>query len=560
MNTQFSPKPHKSQIYIDSFLILIIIGAFYALFLGTYALFTPDGARYCEIAREMAASRDYITPHLNHVLYFEKPILFYWLQAASIHFLGLSEWAMRFWNAFFAVAGCLFTYIAGYKLFNRKTGLFAAFILATNLLYFSMGHLISLDMTVTFFITISLYSFILGTNTQNNSKRRLYMWLAAIAAALAVSTKGLIGIVLPLMIIGIWLLLLNEWRSVKKWFVPSSIIIFLLITLPWHILIQIKHPYFLHFYFIEQQLARYSSMIASRYDPFYYFIGILIIGFFPWILFLCQALYKTWPKWSERKQYKTEIFLLIWFIAIFLFFSFSESKLIPYILPIFPPLALMTGRYFALLGKNKTIGLKIGFILLPVIAFLLCIYFILLPHYYKLSDPTISRYYLYALAFIIFLTATISSLVFWKYQFKQAFIVLNIGMMLFLATMVCAIPYLNHRSIKPLAMQIKQDIKPTDEVITYHRYYQDLPFYLTRRVSIVGWENELKFGKQHQDTSAWLYNDNTFWQKWNSNKHVFVITENRDYKKMMQEYPKTKIYKLGQLNDNVLLSNKESGK
>src|SRR5262249_22217637 len=153
------------------------------ILLGTRPLFIPDEGRYAEIAREMATSGDYITPYLNGIKYFEKPPLFYWLGAAAIKIGGLNLWFIRSINAFLGLLGCLFTYITARKIYDRLTGLLAALILGTSLLYFVMVHMVSMDLTVTIFLTISLYFYLLGSLAFE--RIRLFYFLgAAVAAAL----------------------------------------------------------------------------------------------------------------------------------------------------------------------------------------------------------------------------------------------------------------------------------------------------------------------------------------------------------------------------------------
>ncbi len=295
----------KNQVLLDSLLITLIIGIAYALFLGHYALINPDEGRYAEIAREMVANHQWIAPHLNYLLYFEKPILFYWLEASAISLFGLSEWVIRLWPAILGVFGCVLTYFATQKIYDRLTGFYAAFILASSFLYFGLAHYANLDMAVTIMITACLFTFLLGIQAPVGWHRRKYMWLAAVFAGLAVLTKGLIGVVFPVAIIGIYVLFLKEWAELKRWYLPTSLFIFLLVALPWHIAIQLKHPSFAYFYFITQQFSRYATLSATRYEPFYFYSMVFLVGFFPWSAFIFQSIFRFWPRWRERKQHKT---------------------------------------------------------------------------------------------------------------------------------------------------------------------------------------------------------------------------------------------------------------
>lgn len=275
--------------WLDIFLLTLFFCALFFIGLGDRPLFVPDEGRYAEIIREMITQKDYVTPHLNGIKYFEKPILFYWLGSAAVTLFGLKTASIRAVNALLALGVCLFTYITGRRLYDRATGLLAACILSTSTLFFAMAHLITLDLPVTVFITATFYFFLLGIQTPH----RLYFYAATFAAACAVLTKGLIGIVFPIMIIGTWIALLNHWRLLKTFYLPSCLLLFLIITLPWHWLVQQRNLEFFHFYFIEQHFLRYTNKAIGHYQPSWFFIPYFLIGFFPWIIFFTAIIFST---------------------------------------------------------------------------------------------------------------------------------------------------------------------------------------------------------------------------------------------------------------------------
>src|SRR5580692_7343889 len=140
--------PTLRQCLIDMLFLTVMLGIFYALWMGSYPLFTPDEGRYSEVAREMVVTGDYITPRLNGVAFLDKPVLYYWLQASAIHLFGLTESALRFWPALLGILSCLIVYLAGRQFFNRRTAIFAAIILATSPLYYAASHYANLDIEV----------------------------------------------------------------------------------------------------------------------------------------------------------------------------------------------------------------------------------------------------------------------------------------------------------------------------------------------------------------------------------------------------------------------------
>ncbi len=148
----------------DLITLTVLICLLFTFMLGNRPLSVPDEGRYVEIPREMVASGNYLTPRLNGVKYFEKPVLFYWLEAFSIKLFGLNEFTLRLWPALFALFGCLAVAVAGARLFGRRTGLLSAVVLATSLLYYGLSRAIILDMPVSILLTLALLSFLMGTH------------------------------------------------------------------------------------------------------------------------------------------------------------------------------------------------------------------------------------------------------------------------------------------------------------------------------------------------------------------------------------------------------------
>lgn len=272
--------------------LVLLLGLFYALWMGAHALVTPDEGRYSEVAREMVVTGDYITPRLNGVAFLDKPVLYYWLQASAIKLFGLSEAALRCWPMIIGLLGCVMTYLAGRVLFDRRTGIVSAIILATSSLYYGAAHYANLDLEVGVLISSALFSFIIAMSLDNPRLKTRFLLLAYVFAALAVLTKGLIGIAFPIMIIGAWILILNRWSLLLKMHLVQGMLIFFAITLPWYVLVQKANPEFLHFFFVTQQVARFLTMQDFNSKAAYWFyVPVVLAGMFPWSLFLFQGVW-----------------------------------------------------------------------------------------------------------------------------------------------------------------------------------------------------------------------------------------------------------------------------
>ena len=543
----------------DLIILTIVICLFFTFMLGNRSLAVPDEGRYVEIPREMVATGDYLTPRLNGVKYFEKPVLFYWLEAFSIKLFGMNEYTLRLWPALFALFGCLAVAVAGARLFGRLTGLLSAAILATSLLYYGLSRAIILDMPVSILLTLALLFFLTGTHEAPGLKRRSLLWGFSVFSALAVLTKGLIGIIIPGMVIGAWIILLGEWRMIKTLYLPSGLALFLLVAAPWHIMVNSVNPEFFQFYFIHEHFLRYLTKMHSRYHPAWFFVPVVLLGLFPWSAFLIQAIKHSIPAtWRERHEHRDAVFLMLWAGLVLLFFSASSSKLPPYILPIFPPLALLIGRYLAAAWDSFDFpGVLAGYSIFLVASVLLSAAFVCLPYYWPTpSEAEILGMYPYTFT----MTLVVGGLAAWALarhrNFRQAFVALTISAILFLLQVNAAVPRLDAKSVKDLSVALKARLKPGDEVACYQEYYQDLPVYLERRVTVVDWKGELTFGTTVEDTSAWMTESPIFWKRWKGPAAIYVLMKIDTYEDLI----KNTTYKLIPIARNtrtILLSNHE---
>jgi 4-amino-4-deoxy-L-arabinose transferase-like glycosyltransferase len=554
---------------IDLLLMAILFGVFYALWIGGHALFTPDEGRYSEVAREMVVTGDYITPRLNGVAFLDKPILYYWLQASAILLFGLKEWALRFWPACAGVLGCLMTYAAGRQLFNRRTGIISAAILATSPLYYGAAHYANLDLEVAVLISFTLFFSALALHSDSKAKRAGFFILAYVFCGLAALTKGLIGIAFPVMIIGFWILLLNRWGILKQMRLFTGLIIFTAITLPWYYLVQQANPEFLHFFFVNQQVARFLTKgDYNNQTVIWFYVPILVLGFFPWSLFAIQAVIKNIKAVIQsREQHSAELFLLVWFMVIFVFFSIPKSKTIGYIIPTLPALALMTGYYLASLWAAKpTQGFRAGVITFILISFGICATAFIAPHIAAWQITPQAIPYLTFTGLIFLLAGILSLKLLRQNAFNKIIYCLIAITSLGLLTLSASTPIINEKSIKPVTSIIKPRLTADDEIVAYYKYYQDLPIYLERRITIVAdwnapdiakndnWLRELWYGMPFQNTKDWLIDEEAFWQRWKSDKRLFVIMNKGNYTKFITK-AQNSIREMGNYGDVVWVSN-----
>jgi 4-amino-4-deoxy-L-arabinose transferase-like glycosyltransferase len=306
-------------------------------------LMEPDEGRYSAISSAMNATGDYVTPRLKAAVYFEKPPLGYWATAISFRIFGENEFSSRLFAALCAWGCILLVYRMGLFFHDVRTGLYAAAVLTTFLYHVAIGRINILDMPLAFFVCMAIWSGFRCFAEAEQKKGWLY--LLYLFSALAFLAKGLIGIAFPFGVVVIWLLTSGRRREIFALFSPVGILLFSAVSLPWLILVQQQNPDFFRFFFIQEHLLRYATRMHDRYQPFYFFIPILLAGTLPWCAFLPEAI-RGLGKGEKLFDSDEKRLLLTWFGLIFLFFSISSSKLVPYIAPVFLPVALGFGHLF----------------------------------------------------------------------------------------------------------------------------------------------------------------------------------------------------------------------
>lgn len=554
---------------IDITFLTFVLLIFYTFYLGSYPLFVPDEGRYSEVAREMIVSGDYITPRVNGVAFLDKPVLYYWLQAAAIKLFGLNEWALRFFPALLGIFGCLITYICTRRLFGRRTGLLATIILATTPLYFSCAHYANLDLEVAAWISASLLCLINAIHAREKINQR-FLFASYTFAALAFLTKGMIGIAFPVIITGTWMLLLRRWDLFKSARLISGFLLILAIVAPWYVLVQHANPAFLHYFFVTQQITRFlSAADFNNPSPVWFYVPIILIGFIPWTCLLVQSFAKYIHNcWHHCQQYAAELFFMLWFVFVLVFFSIPSSKTISYILPAFPPLAILTGRYLSSLWDEfNTMAIRRAVILFAITNSIAAVLLFSLFHYQWMDLPATLSSHFTAMAAVLLVSA-ICSILFIKKSVPVFFSMCTATALLFLFIFTTSAIDLNTNTVRPMALYLKTLLKSDDEVVHYFKYYQDVPIYLQQQVTVVAdwqspdiihndnWVREFWFGMPFQKTDTWLITEQTFWGKWHDKKRLYVFL-NANYFKRFKKHAKN-YYLLGKYNDIILVTNKKT--
>jgi 4-amino-4-deoxy-L-arabinose transferase-like glycosyltransferase len=489
-------------------------------------LIKPDEGRYAEIPREMVASGDWVTPHLNDFKYFEKPPLQYWATAVAYEVFGEHQWSSRLWTALTGFLGILLTGFVGMRLFGRTAGLYAALILGSSTLYVLMAHVNTLDMGVTFFITLGIFSLLLAQKEQAIPIRRNWMMLAWAAMALAVLSKGLMGLILP----GAALFLYSVFnRDIAIWLRMhwiSGLLAFFAVAAPWFVLVMQANPEFFQFFFIHEHFERFLTKVHARYQPWHYFVPILLFGMLPWTLLMFDAVLRTWRDTAaQARHFSAERFLLVWVVFVYLFFSLSSSKLPSYLLPMFPALALLMGKQIAEMSARRLFWL-----VAPVLPLLLVLLFGLGPLVDQQSENPVQHemYSAYAdwltIAAAIWLVGTAAAL----YGIRRNKVGASLAVLALASLLAAQIGITGYNTIArersgyPIAEAISSQIKPDVPFYSIQNYEQTLPFYLKRTFILVDFKDEMAFGIG-QEPHKWIPDIATFAQRWTSDKEAYAI-------------------------------------
>ncbi|WP_175817483.1 glycosyltransferase family 39 protein [Burkholderia diffusa] len=350
-------------------LLLVALAIVWFAPLGLRHLIPSDEGRYAEMAREMFVTGDWITPRYNGYKYFEKPPLQTWLNALTFAWFGIGEWQARLYTGLASFAGVLLVGFTGARLFNPLSGFLAAVVLACSPYWNLMGHFNALDMGLAFWMTLSLCSLLLAQRPGLQAgAARGWMWACWGAMAFAVLSKGLVGLILPGAVLVLYTLIARDWALWKRLYLVSGLVIFFAIVTPWFVLVQQRNPEFFNFFFIVQQFRRYLTPEQNRPGPLYYFVPVLLVGFLPWLSVAWQSIRHALRMPRQPNGFSPMLVLLIWSAFIFLFFSASHSKLISYVLPVAPALALMIGAYLPLMSADRFRRHLLGYLVFLVVA------------------------------------------------------------------------------------------------------------------------------------------------------------------------------------------------
>lgn len=482
---------------VGSAVIILVALSYLAFFykLGDLAFIGADESRYAEVAREMTERRDYVTPTLDYRPWFEKPPFYYWTTAVFYRGLGVSEFSARLSSAVLALVGVLFVFFFARRIFSPRAGFLSAIILLTSGEYFVLGRAASTDLGLAVMLTMGFGCFYLGLT--DPSPHRAYFSLASyVFFGLAVLAKGPIGILLPVLVILGYFVMTGQYQKVYQIQLLPGLLLFLLVVAPWHVLVIERHRFaFVASFFLNHNLARFFTRLHHHAQPAYYFLVVILVGFFPWSGFLPAALRRIPALYRRRREPAEEalLFLWMWAVALTLFFSLSQSKLAGYILPVIPALAILVGKEwddFLNAPGDSAARLWIGCYLYVALAAVIMVALpVVLRTKYEIDAARI-------VPFLLLYACSIVLVVFWLVRRGRARLFYVIAatpiVMIFLTTQYLFPVISAYQSVKEIAVEAAQRTVPGQPIVSYQFEDYNLKYYAgLRPIQVVNSPEEL---------------------------------------------------------------------
>ena len=502
--------------------LLALSGLLFFLALGDMGLTDRDEGRNAEAGREMFESGDRLTPTFNGELRIAKPVFIYWLMEQSYRLFGVNEFAARFPSALFGVGLIFIHYLFLVHQRDQTVALFGGLMLLLNLEILGLGRMALTDSVLIFFTTASLYGFWLGLHGEGGVRR--WIWAFYIGMALATLTKGPVGFAVPIIAAALYLTWTRRWREYWQKGVPlAGLLLFILLAAPWYAAMFLVHGDAYATGAKANTIGRFLSPMEGHQGTIFFYLPVLLLGFFPWSALLPVPLYHAFKNWrssggisryssaplphSDLPQPSTpgrelELFAALWVVGVFVFFTTSSTRLPHYIGPLFPAAALLTASYWSrCLQDPTTKGIRGSIHLMMGLGYLLAVGFACLPTFYATYASKMVREFPLAgqvdLGSSPYLAATVLLLgmtlvgylglnderrggAFWAAGATLASLVLIV--------IVIATPHINRYVIAPpqeLAYAAGLNLSPQDQFIAYSTTRPSSVFYAKRKTLFV---------------------------------------------------------------------------
>lgn len=448
----------------------------------------PDEGRYADISRHMFESGDWLVPRLDGLPFIHKPPMLHWLSSIAMHIFGVHVWVVRLVPVLAASLLLIGTYLFVRKYLSQKIAELSILMMATNLLFFGSSQYVNHDLLLATGITLSVFCLV----DFSLCNRKAMLFLGYFFAASAFLTKGLIGILIPGMILLPWLLYTRQYKRIPAFFNPFALLFLAALTLPWLYQMQQIYPDFLHYFFIDQQFNRFHSNQFNNKQSWFFYLVILLVSLLPWLLTLRWTGLRTIL--HQQRLNPIGQLLIWWLVSVVIFFSIPPSKLAGYILPALTPLIILCSVAFekSTLNTQQLTRMQkyapAAFVCLLGFVLAATLYFI--PLDFNLSS--VQKWQITLMAALLVYSPLLFLQLLHRHKLEYAHYVAAC-----LIVLCSVVPFAtrifdiknNHDQINFTAY-----IHPNTKVVFYDRYYYDLPFLLDLKQPVyvvTDWQNNV---------------------------------------------------------------------
>lgn len=544
----------SKKLLVSLFLLAATLILFWRL--GGAPLFDPDEGRYSDIAQTMLTTGDWLTPRMNGISHYHKPVLSNWLVAGSFKVFGFNEFAARFPSVVLSLALLATLISLGTFLFSFQTGYFAAWILLTSALYAAVSRLVTTDMLLVFLTFFGMNA--IARLFFGETRKVFWFYAAIISLSLAMITKGPVAWVitlLPAVIFAIWK---KKNPGIPRVHCILGFILFWAISLSWYVAVILTNQGAFD-YFINYQLGGriLSGHSGRRHGP-WYFLVVLPLGLIPWSIFAPSAARWIWKQAWDEKIKERLLFVFCWFLIPFICFTIFKTKLATYIVPTIPPLALLFGFFWANwqagnVPVSKTIvrsgyGIGIAFILLAATG---TGFILFMPEFVHGISPLSV-----AMIGLCLLSVGVSILFILKKQmWKRLFPAQTAAMCVLALTVFTVLPGIEYKNSKVFAEKLKQIRKPGEKIITWRTYYASMPFYMQERIITMAFNMETIF-EPKENVEGYVYeHSGDITEILKTDDRVFIMLSKNEYDEL-EPFARVPLYPILETAKIKLVSNK----
>lgn len=513
------------------------VAAVLLLFFMNGSLFITDSveSNYALTAKEMVLSGNWISPQIYGNFWYDKPIMFYWLCALGFKIFGFTEFGARFFPALFGLGGLAMVTWGARKLYNDKVAFYSGLILLTTIEYYLISKSIITDQALFVFFSGTLLFFILGYTTEQKN----YYYGVYICSALATLTKGPIGFLLPGLIIVLFLSWEKNWQEVKRAKLPTGIVLFLLIGLPWYLaMFKIHGDAFLNGFLGTHNFLRATVSEHSRDNVIYYYLMVNIAAFFPWIGFVpgtFKHLFRPDGRWQTPPP--IEKFLVLWTVVIFVFYQCMATKYITYTYPLLFPLAILVAAYiYDFQGKK----------IWAILGFNTVFYFIVMAvGLYLVHDWGNLNIHPMGIIILTVGCAALSVFQLFKYHknkdiFKSVISIALIGFCFnFLSVQAIFEPFMSVRSAKGVGLMLKEHVPEQAVVGNFSDYDTSAVFYSGHKIyMVIPDKSEESFQPKAYSWSAKNVMPYMIYSKVQEVKPMYMICKTKNLERVRKTFPR----------------------